>query len=131
MAAPNMLNPAEIYGRTVYLTPSVNTSVVFLANPANSGQVFKINSIVAANSDGVNAVNATVSIYSSGAAAQNTAPIGGTAFPLISTVSVPANASLIVLDKSSTIYIEENTSLVITTGSANKLTFVASYELIQ
>lgn len=131
MSAPNMLNPTGIYGRTAYLTPSVTTSVVLIANPSNSGQVFKINSIVAANSDGANAVNATVAIYSNGSVAQNTTPTGGTPYPLISTVSVPANASLIVLDKSSTIYLEENTSLVITTGTANKLTFVASYESIQ
>ena len=131
MSAPNMLNPTGVYGKSAYLTPSVNTTVVLLTNPANSGQVFKINSIVAANSDGANAVNATVAIYTNGTVVQNAAPTGGTAFPLISTVSVPANASLIVLDKSSTIYVEENTSLVVTTGTANKLTFVASYETIQ
>ena len=125
-----MLTATSIYGRTAYLTPSVNTSVVLLANIPVSGQLFKINSIVAANSDGTNAVNATVAIYSNGALSQNTAPTGGTAYPLLSTVSVPANASLIVLDKSTTIYIEENTSLVVTSGSANKLRFIVCYEVI-
>lgn len=131
MPAPNILAPIEIYGKTAFLTPTVNTQVVLLANLANSGQVFKINSIVAANSDGTTAVNATVSIYTNGAVPQNAAPAGGTSFPLVSTVSVPSNASLIVLDKSSTIYIEENVSLAVTSGAANKLTFVVSYELIK
>lgn len=130
MATPNILTATSIYGRTVYLTPSVNTSVVLLANIPQSGQLFKINSIVAANSDGTNAVNATISIYSNGAVAQNAAPTGGFAYPLLSTVSVPANASLIAVDKSTTIYIEENTSLVVTSGSANKITYVVSYEVI-
>lgn len=130
MATPNIITSSSIYGRTAYLTPAVNTAVVLLANPSNSGQLFKINSIVAANSDGSNAVNATIAIYSNGGAIQNTAPSGGSAYPLISTVSIPANASLIVVDKSTMIYIEENTSLVVTSGSANKITYVVSYESI-
>ena len=128
MANPNITNVTAIYGNTTYLTPSVTTAVVLLPNAASSGKVFKINQIVAANVDGTNAVNATVSIYSNGAVAQGSAPSGGTAYPIASTISVPANASLIVADKTTAIYLQEGTSISVTSGTANKLTFSISYE---
>lgn len=128
MANPNITNVTAIYGNTTYLTPSGTTAVVLLANAASSGKVYKINQIVAANVDGTNAVNATVSIYSNGAVAQGSAPSGGTAYPIASTISVPANASLIVADKTTAIYLQEGTSITVTSGTASKLTFSISYE---
>lgn len=128
MANPNITNVTAIYGNTTYFTPSGTTAVVLLANAASSGKVYKINQIVAANVDGTNAVNATVSIYTNGAVAQGSAPSGGTAYPIASTISVPANASLIVADKTTAIYLQEGTSISVTSGTANKLTFSISYE---
>ena len=95
MANPNLLAATTASGTTTYYTPSGTTAVVLLANAAASGQVFKINQIVAANVNGTSAVNATVSVYTNGAVAQGSAPSGGTAYPIISTISVPASASLI------------------------------------
>ncbi len=117
-----------MYGRTSYLTPTVNTNVVLLANAASSSKVYKINNILATNVDGTNAINATISIYSNGGVAQGSAPSGGTAYPLIYLVSVPAGAALALLDKS--IYLEENTSLVVTSGAASKINYSVSYEEI-
>jgi hypothetical protein len=62
--------------------------------------------------------------------AQGSAPSGGTAYPIASTISVPADASLIVTDKTTGIYLEEGTSISITSGTASKLTFSVSYELM-
>ena len=128
MANPNITNVTAIYGNTTYYTPSGTTAVVLLANAASSGKVYKINQIVAANVDGTNAVNATVSIYSNGAVAQGSAPSGGTAYPIASTISVPANASLIVADKTTAIYLQEGTSITVTSGTASKITYSISYE---
>lgn len=130
MAAPNIASLTTITGKTTYFTPSGTTAVVLLQNAASSNTVLKINQIVVANVDGTNAVDATVSIYSNGGVAQGSAPSGGTAFPIASTVSVPADASLIVVDKTTGIYLEENTSISITSGTASKLTFSVSYELM-
>lgn len=130
MAAPNIASLTTITGKTTYYTPSGTTAVVLLTNAAASGQVFKINQIVAANVDGTNAVTATVSIYTNGAVAQGSAPSGGTAYPIASTISVPANASLIVADKTTGIYLEEGTCISITSGTASKITFSVSYELM-
>jgi hypothetical protein len=130
MAAPNIASLTTITGKTTYFTPSGTTAVVLLQNAASSNTVLKINQIVVANVDGTNAVDCTVSIYTNGGVAQGSAPSGGTAFPVASTISVPADASLIVTDKTTGIYLEEGTSISITSGTASKLTFSVSYELM-
>jgi hypothetical protein len=128
MANPNIVNVANIYAKTTYLTPAVTTAVVLLPNAAASGKVFKVNQILAANVDGTNSINATVSIYTNGAVAQGSAPSGGTAYPIIFTVAIPAGATLNVLDKSTAVYLEEGTSITVTSGTANKITYTLSYE---
>lgn len=128
MAAPNIASLTTITGKTTYFTPSGTTAVVLLPNAASSGKVFKINQIVAANVDGTNAVDCTVSLYTNGSVAQGSAPSGGTAYPIASTISVPADASLVLVDKTTSIYLEEGMSIAITSGTASKLTFSVSYE---
>ena len=130
MANPNIVYIATLYGVTTYLTPSATTAVVLLPNAASSGKVFKINQIVAANVNGTSAVDTTVSIYSNGAVAQGSAPSGGTAYPIVSTVSVPADASLIVVDKTTPIYLMEGQSITVTSGTASGITYTISYEEI-
>lgn len=129
MANPNIVNVTAIYGTTTYFTPSGTSAVVLLPNAASSGLVYKINQIVVANTTG-SAANATVSIYSNGAVAQGSAPAGGTAYPVVSAVSVPANASLIAVDKTTAIYLMEGTSISITSGTGSALTYSISYESI-
>ena len=130
MANPNIVNVTTIYGKTTYLTPSATTAVVLLPNAAASGKVLKINQIVAANVNGSAAVDTTVSLYANGAVAQGSAPSSGTAYPIVSTVSVPADASLIVTDKTTAIYLEEGTSITVTSGTASGITYSISYEEI-
>jgi hypothetical protein len=130
MANPNITAVTSILGSTTYYTPSGTTAVVLLANAASSGQVYKINQIVASNVNGSTAVNATVAIYSNGGVAQGSAPAGGTAYPIVSTVSVPASASLIVVDKTTAIYLMEGHSISITSGTASGITYTISYEII-
>ena len=130
MANPNIAALTTLTGNTTYLTPSVTTAVVLLANAASSNQVLRINQIVAANVNGTSAVDTTVSIYTNGAVAQGSAPSGGTAFPVASTISVPADASLIVVDKTTAIYLQEGTSISVTSGTANGITYSVSYEII-
>ena len=123
MANPNIVNVTSILGKTAYLTPANTSANVLLANPSSSGNVLKINQIVAANVDGSTAVNCTVAI--------NTAAAGsGTSYPIVSTVSIPADATLIVTDKTTAIYLEEDKSIVVTSGTANDIAFTISYEVI-
>ena len=130
MANPNLFAATTASGTTTYLTPGGTTALVLVPNAASSGQVFKINQIVAANVNGTSAVDTTVSIYTNGAVAQGSAPSGGTAYPIVSTVSVPADASLIVVDKTTGLYLMEGTSISVTSGTASGITYSISYEVI-
>ena len=123
MSNPNIVSVTSILGNTTFVTPANTSANVLLSNAASSGNVLKINQIVAANVDGTSAVNCTVTINSAAAG-------GGTAYPIVSTVSVPADASLIVVDKTTAIYLMEDQSIVVTSGSANDLAFTISYEAI-
>ena len=123
MAAPNIVNVATITGKTnvVDLTSTSATSVV--SNAASSGKVIKINSLIVANVDGTANADITINLYSAAA-------LGGTATQICSTVAVPADSSLVVIDKSSGIYLEEDKSIGATAGSANDLKVICSYEEI-
>ncbi len=66
MANPNIVNVTQIYGQTNYLTPANTSTLVLIANTSGSGNVFKVNQVVAANTSNV-AANATVLLYTSGA----------------------------------------------------------------
>lgn len=127
MANPNIVNVTTIYGNTTYLTPSGTSAVVLLPNAASSNKVFKIDNVVVSNTTG-SAANCTVSIYTNGAVAQGSAPSGGTAFPIVSTVSVPAYSSLIAVDKTTSFYLQEGTSITVTSGTGSALTYSVSYE---
>ena len=123
MAAPNIVNVTTITGKsaTVDLTTTSATAVV--SNAAASGKVFKINSLVISNVDGTDAADITVSYYSED-------DIGGTATQIVSTVSVPADSSLVVIDKNTSIYLEEDRSIGATASAANDLKVLVSYEEI-
>jgi hypothetical protein len=127
MANPNIVNVTAIYGITTYLTPSGTSAVVLVANPANSGKIFKINQLTAANVTNV-PVTTIISIFTNGAVSQGSAPSGGTAYPIVSGVSIPSTASLIVVDKSSVFYLQEGTSIVVTSGTGSGITYTISYE---
>jgi hypothetical protein len=98
MAAPNIVNVATITGITTgrALTTSLTTALVM--NPASSGKVFKINSIVVANVDGSSAADTSIEFYDSSATA---------ATRIASAVTVPAKTTLVVVDKNAAFYLEE------------------------
>lgn len=121
MAAPNIVNIATMLGKVVTADLTTTSATAVVSNASSSGKVLKIDSLVVANTDTVNAVNVTVSHYSAAA-------IGGTATPIASTISIPPNSSLIVIDKTTMIYLEENMSIGATAGTASKLKVVCSYE---
>lgn len=123
MAAPNVVNVTTITAKTTYLTPANTTANVLLANAASSGKVFKINMILAANVNGTSASDTTVAINSAAAGS-------GTSYPIASTISVPADASLIVSDKATSFYLEEDKSIVVTSGTSGAISYTVSYEEI-
>jgi len=123
MAAPNIVNVSTIIGKSATIALSTTSQTTLVSNAASSGKVFKINMIQIANVDGTNAADVTVDMHSAASG-------GGTAYSLVATVSVPADASLIALDKSTALYLEEDKSITATASAANDLEVIVSYEEI-
>lgn len=123
MAAPNIVSVATITGKTAAVSLSDTSATTILSNAASSDYVYKVNTIIVANDDGTNSADITVT-YNSAAAG------GGTAFHLAKTVAVAADTTLVVLDKASSIYLEEDTSLVATASAGGDLDVIVSYEEI-
>jgi hypothetical protein len=123
VANPNIVNVAAIYGENSSVSLTTTSATSLVSNAASSGKVYKINTIMVANVDGTNAADITINKYSAAA-------LGGTAFPIVSTVSVPADATLIVLDKTTAIYLKENESIGATAGTASDLVVTTSWEEI-
>jgi hypothetical protein len=123
MAAPNIVNVTTITGKTTYAALTTTLTTVLLANAASSGKVFKINSIMVANVDGTNSADVTVDI--------NTAAAGsGTSYALANTIAVPADATLSVVDKTNSFYLEEDKSILGGASANSDLEIVISYEEI-
>jgi hypothetical protein len=121
MTAPNLVNIGTITAKAAVVDLTTTNATLVVENPAASNKVFKINSLIVSNVDGTNAADITVSFYSED-------NIGGTATEIVSTVSVPADASLVVIDKNTSIYLEEDRSIGATAGSASDLKVIVSYE---
>lgn len=122
MANPNIVAVTSIYGNTSYLVPTGTSATTWTALTPAVGTVNKIDNIVASNVTS-SAANITVSINSATGG-------GGTAYRIAYQISIPANASLIVIDKTTAIYLGESQSIVVTSGTSSALECTASYEAI-
>ncbi len=123
MANPNIVSVSAIYGNNSLTSLSTTNATAIVNNAASSGKVFKINSIIVANVDGSSSADITINVYSQD-------DLGGTAYALASTVAVPADATLVVIDKNTSIYLKEDQSIGATAATASDLVVVASWEEI-
>ena len=123
MANPNIVSVNSIFGNTTGIALTTTLTTVLLANTSASGKVFKIESIMVANVDGTNAADVTVD--------WNTNAGGtGTSFALAATISVPADATLNLVDKNSSFYLMENQSIIGGASANSDLECIISYEEI-
>lgn len=122
MAAPNIVNVTTITAGLAYAAPANTTANVVVSNAAASASVIKINSLTCTNVSGA-AATVTVSVTSSAAGA-------GTAYRLGYLISVPAASSLQLIDKGNFVYLTEDKSLVVTSGTSAAIEYVTSYETI-
>ena len=127
MANPNIVSVSSIKGESVgyALSNTVTTTLMTVS----SDKIVKINRITVAYVDGTNAADVTLSVTKS-----NFTPDGisnfdtsGTFF-LAKTISVPADATLVVLD--TPIYLMEGDVLKGGAGAASDLDLFVSYESI-
>lgn len=122
MANPDIIDVTTIQGNN-YAGTLGGTEVNIINNAAASSKVYKVNSIIAANVDGTSAADITLKLYSQD-------DLGGSGTPIASTISVPADASLILIDKSTSFYLKEDQSIGALAGTSGDIAIVASWEEI-
>lgn len=122
MASPNIVNVTSIVGNTSYLIPANTSANTWTALTPSSNTVNRVDFMTAANVTS-SAATITVSVNSATAG-------GGTAYRLVYQVTVPAGATLVVVDKTTAVYITDSQSVVVTSGTASAIELVASYEAI-
>ena len=132
MAAPNIVNVATITGVTTFHAGIAVTTggkgalgvTTVVSNAASSGKVLKINSLSAA------AIGSTTGVTLQYFNNVNHASAGSTV-SLGTTISVPKFSTLVIISKENSIYLEENTSLGISSQpNAGTIDVVCSYEEI-
>mgnify|MGYP003118294266 CR=1 FL=1 len=127
MANPNIVSVATINGESVGYNLTATTTTTLMT--VSSGKVLKINRITCANVDGTNAADLSLSITKANftSAGVTDFDTSGTFF-LAKTISVPADASLVVLD--TPIYLMEADVLKGGASVASDLDLFVSYEVI-
>tara|TARA_B100000902_G_scaffold323466_1_gene317249 strand:+ start:504 stop:881 length:378 start_codon:yes stop_codon:yes gene_type:complete len=122
MANPNIVNVTSIYGKIdghALTTDAIDASASNVIT-CGSDQLYKINSIIVANIDGINAVNIDIAVSLH----------GGDRFYLAKTVALPADTTLVVIGKDSPIYLEENDELEARADNGGDAQLVVSYEIL-
>jgi hypothetical protein len=118
MAAPNLANVSTITAKSLQAALDTTLTTEILANSAASGKVFKVESIIVANIDGSNSADASVFITKS----------GGSPIAIASTIAVPADSTLVVVDKNSAIYLEEGDNIEAGASANGDLVITINYE---
>lgn len=117
MSAPNLLTTSTVTGKTAFATLSTLTSNV-ITNSSGSSTVDKLNNIVLSNFTS-SAANVNVMINRS-----------ATTYYLGGNVTVPANSTLVLLGKDTSLYLEEGDVLQANVSSNSSVSMSASYELM-
>ena len=127
MANPNIVSVATIKGESVGFNMAANVTTTLLTVSADV--VLKVNRISCANVDGTNSANLDLLVTKANftsAGVTNFDTSGS--FYLAKTISVPADATLVVLD--TPIYLMENDVLKGGTAATGDLDLIVSYEVI-
>ena len=118
MASVNIVNVTSILPFTI--NGAVTTSAVNIIDvPAD--KLYKVNTIIIANIDGTNAADITVEVSTDNASSY---------YHIAKTVSVPADSTLIVVDKNSSIYLDETDLLKVTASANSDLQYTISGEIL-
>ena len=114
MATPNLANIATITPKNAMGTLGDTNRTTMIDVPADTA--VRIDTILVANDDGTNAADCTLEISNDN---------GSTYFKIASTISVPADSTLSMID--TPIYLDETDIIAITAGAANDLDYHVSY----
>ena len=118
MATPNIINVATITPKVA--VGAVTTSRADIVDvPAEN--CAKINTLMISNIDGTNAADITVEV---------SVDNGSNYVKIANTISVPDDATLVVVGKDNGFYLDETDLLAVTASANSDLTYLVSYELL-
>lgn len=120
MANPNLNAATTVLGDNAWVRLDNTTETLLVSNAASSNELFLIDSILVSNVDGTNACDITINAY---AAATNT----GTATKVAHTVTVPADAVLMVVLKDTALKLKEAQSLYAAASAGGDLHVIVNY----
>ena len=127
MANPNIVSVTSIYAGNAGYNLTATATATLLTVDAD--KIVKINNIICANVDGTNAATLDLFVDGMGSGASGVTTTGADATVyLAKTISVPADASLVVLD--APIYLMEGDVLKGGASAASDLDLFVSYEVI-
>lgn len=122
MANPNIANATTITGITTLVSiGATNTYQTLLSNAADSGKIYKLNTVAAVNDDGATGADVNIRYNMEAAGA-------GTSFALAHAVVVPAQSSVTVVGKDNPIYVTENNSITVSASAADDIDVICSYD---
>jgi hypothetical protein len=117
MAAPNIVQVSSLYGKTVGAALGTTLTTDILTCPAD--KLIKVNTIIVSNVDGAADVDVSVSFYDSSATTQ---------YRLTSTIAVPADSTLVVVNKENPIYLEESDTIRAGASVSGDAEIIISYD---
>ena len=118
MATPDIIDVATINGAMVAGAGSNSAHDIV---DVTAEHTFKINTLAISNVDGTN--DATISVSVS-------ADNGSNYYHLAKTVTVPADSTVYIISKDTSIYLDETDLLRLQASAANMLEYVCSYETL-
>tara|TARA_R110000803_G_scaffold137637_3_gene204563 strand:- start:159 stop:524 length:366 start_codon:yes stop_codon:yes gene_type:complete len=118
MANPNLVNVTSITGESIQHAMTTTLTDEILVAAADT--LVKVNSILIANIDGSAAVDVSVFITKS----------GGSPIAIASTISVPADSTLTVINKNTALYLEEGDNLEGGASAAGDAVMTVNYEIL-
>lgn len=124
MANPNLNSATAVYAANTFVALTSTSETALISNASTSNKVYLVDSIVVSNVDGASAADCSISVYDS-------ATNSGSGRRLVSTVSVPADASLVPVTKELGLTLKENQSVYVTASAASDLEVVAYWKEYQ
>ena len=118
MAAPNVNSPARVEFKSARLA-ATTASQTIVSCGATSNMAIRVVSLVAANIDGTNACDVTV-----------TTSDGTNSHAIVSTVTVPADASLVIASRENPIHLAEGWTLAGVASASGDIVFTTAHEEI-
>lgn len=113
-----MASATTITGHSAVAQLTTGTTSL-ISNGSSSGKIMKIESVIVSNVDGTNDADVTAWINRS-----------SVNYNVANTVSVPADTTLVLISRDTTIYLMEGDTFQMTASASSDLEVVASYEEI-